>query len=387
MDDEIKSEGYEGQPPEMPDDAKALEVAPQVEALENTPAEDEPALQIDMDEAATIDDALSALEPLPAASSEPELLSGAETLDPDQDAIAIDPAPAVQAQNPGEAAPMHAEDAASIAASTAEDVASAAKQKKTGSGIALPTFADSENSVVGNKTGIPLPAQQATDDAVAPEPEPAQFATQPSAQIAAAPAEGKREEDAAPQESAVAALPEEDHAAEELTDAGAPELMAARVLGAAITDSIMFTYSPLAELASCPHLYAALLSVKGNWNSSVSMDDLIIAAARSDSDSVDEAKSWYVLRVRKLIINVLDFVWITQAYHPHGDEIIPIANEQLFTELTGVSSSDFNELCHRGFIHKDNFTSLVHQFHHWEQGTLSPAKYIFTMLAQERMVA
>ena len=166
-------------------------------------------------------------------------------------------------------------------------------------------------------------------------------------------------------------------------------MLAAREFGAALTSDTLFAYEPLASLNKHPHLFTAMVHVKGVWKSTVSMDELIIAGARegqSDQHS-NEVKNWYAMRMKKLIVNIIDFVWIARAYEMSEEGLLIVEDEQLFSALTGLSSSDFLELCKQGFIQHRHLATLIRQCQLWEEETYNPIGYIFVHLSRERMVA
>ena len=114
------------------------------------------------------------------------------------------------------------------------------------------------------------------------------------------------------------------------------------------------------------------MAVKGVWKSSVSMDDLIVASTHTGQADhrVEEIKNWYAMRIKKLIINVLDFCWIARAYEVNEENLLVINDEQLFFALTGLHVKDFKELCHRKFINRQQVAILVQQLRLWEVDTL-----------------
>ena len=284
------------------------------------------------------------------------------------------------------------------------------KKHKTNSGIALPSFAEGSNTGVfggaGTKTGIPLPprasAEGKQDQPVAKVSQGdnvQQFPEQEQTVLTKKTAVSKKQPKAAKErtraefadtemdgghtqvgvaytQTEVAAEPEED-------------ALAAREFGATLTANILFAYEPLATLNQHPQLFTAITHVKGVWKSSATMDELIVAAARegqSDQRS-NEVKNWYAMRMKKLIVNVIDFVWIARAYETTAEGLLIVEDDQLFIALTGLSSSDFLELCKHGFIQHRQLATLIRQCQLWEEETYNPAEYIFVHLRRERMVA
>ena len=170
---------------------------------------------------------------------------------------------------------------------------------------------------------------------------------------------------------------------------GKEDILPARKLGAAITTNNLLAFEALATLADYPHLYDALLAVKGVWQSTVSMDDLIISNTQvgQSAQRMEEVKNWYAMRIKKLIVNVLDYCWVACAYEIGEDGLLVIDDEQLFVSLTGLCGSDFRELCSQGYIKRQQVATLVRQFRFWEAETRSIVDYIFVHLRRERMVA
>ncbi len=290
------------------------------------------------------------------------------------------------------------ENASEAVAVSGQESASEADKKKpsTSSGIALPSFVERNETgvfgAVGTATGIPLPSRDEPSDKdaaaipAADEPPPRQQHTVISKHEDAQVVEGVEAEHA----QVEAPFSDEDdlHTQAGIEEARQEALSAAQ-LGVAFTANGLLSFEPLASLTQYPHLYTALLNVKGVWQNSVSMDELIVAAARAEqSDQHSDAiKTWYATRIKKLVINALDFVWIAQAYNVGKDGLMVIDDEQLFTALTGTTASDFRELCSRGFINRSDFSALVQQIKLWETEALSPADYIFSHLRREQMVA
>ena len=371
------------------------------EAAEIIP--DDPAVQME----AELDE-LSMVELVP----QPEI----DTTDTSSDADVehVDPVPQVNI------APENEVDAAEVAVTEAvadndnnaeqDSEANAAKQKKPSknSGIALPSFVERSNTgvfgTVGTKTGIPLPASvdneahdnDDQDSNAAPEakqqfPEPQRTVISKDKEI-----EKAREIEEEHSQVRSEFSDEDDHhtqAGVEFTqtevDEPQEDAMPARQLGAALTANSLVGFEQLSALADYPHLYQALLSIKGTWQRTVSMDELMVAAARADQSdgSNEEIKNWYAMRIKKLVVNALDFVWIANSYSLGEDGLLIIDDEQLFIALTGVSASDFREMCSRGFINHTELITLVQQFKLWEAEAFNPAEYIFSHLQRERMVA
>ena len=384
--------------------------------------DDSPVPQIDVP--SEIDD-LSMVELVPQAtdaSAEPQLVVEGERVANDIDAAP--PLELAQTEVASSAASFAADAAAEVVKDSEAQVASpveeqskktteqSTQQKKhsTSSGIALPSFAERSDTGVfggaGTRTGIPLPPRATADSKQAkpvaeadqgdnveqlPEQKKASFSkkTVVSKKQYQPAKEQTRAEFVDPDidgehtqvgvdytETGIAAEPEED-------------MLPAREFGAALTANTLFSYAPLASLNKHPQLFTAMMHIKGVWKSSVSVDELIIAAARegqSDQRS-NEVKNWYAMRMKKLIVNVIDFVWIARAYETNEEGLLIVEDEQLFIALTGLSSSDFLELCKQGFIQLRHFAALVRQCQLWEEENYNPAEYIFVHLRRERMVA
>ena len=403
-----------------------------VEALEALTADSEAQLQAEAGDDPTpqvdvpheIDD-LSMVELVPQATdatAEPQLdvrnEGGANDIDaaPQLDLVkneAANLADSSAADAPAEVASATAKEATASQVKTASSVEEKSKKQKkhnTNSGIALPSFAERSDTAVfgsvGTKTGIPLPPRATADSKQAKsvtkdnkvdnvEQFPAQEQTlltkktvlskkQPKAEKEQTRAEfadtdidgGHTQVGIAHTETGVEAELEED-------------MLEAREFGAALTANMLFSYEPLASLNKHPQLFTAMMHVKGVWKSTVSMDELIVAAARegqSDQRS-NEVKNWYAMRMKKLIVNVIDFVWIARAYEMSEEGWLIIEDEQLFIALTGLSSSDFLELCKQGFIQHRQLATLIRQCQLWEEQTYNPAEYIFVHLRRERIVA
>lgn len=302
-----------------------------------------------------------------------------------------------------------------VAAVAEERDAGEEKKHRTSSGIALPSFVERGATgvfdAVGTKTGIPLPPR--ADDEPQDQAE-AEAAVIPAAdeqcsdpqhtEISEAHAEQAVEEAEEEQFQARAEFSDADdyhtqaddhHTQAEVeyaqTEMEEPqeEAWSASQLSTALTASSLLSFEPLADLPTCPHLYQALLAIKGVWQSKVSMDELIVAAARAEQSDRhnEEVKNWYAMRIKKLVVNALDFVWISCAYDIDVDGLLVIDDERLFTALTGITASDFRELCSRGFINRNDLSALVQQFKLWEVETDSPADYILLHLRRERMAA
>ena len=198
-------------------------------------------------------------------------------------------------------------------------------QKKQGTGIALPAFVERGSTDVfggaGTRTGIPLPPRDAKHD----EDNNAEHPRSQQHTVVSEEDNSSAEEEVAVQEVAAEEVAAQEVAAEQSEirsefsdtnsgrtqagmqftetgiDEGEEDILSARQLGAAITANDLFAFEPLATLADYPHLYQALLAVKGVWQSSVSMDDLIVANARvGQSDQrMEEVKNWYAMRIKK----------------------------------------------------------------------------------------
>lgn len=298
----------------------------------------------------------------------------------------------------------------------AEDSAAEAKKKHgTSSGIALPSFVERGATGVfdgvGTKTGIPLPPRvddtsqdrAEAEDAVSSAADE-QFLASQHTELSEGQAEQAVEELEEEHSQVRAEFSDADDHYTQVDDphtqAGVEytqieveepreEAWSASKLGTALTAPNLLSFEPLASLPTYPHLYNALLAVKGVWQSQVSMDELIVAAARAEQSDRhnEEVKNWYATRIKKLVVNVLDFVWISCAYDTDADGLMIIADEQLFVALTGVTVSDFRELCHREFINRNDLNALMQQFKLWETETFSPVDYILLHLRRERMAA
>ena len=399
------------------DDLSMIELVPQPE-IEATAApsnaEAEHDLNVSVTEAEAMHDieahkSLDAAEPAPQVSLADEDIVGQEA-DVDLDEIHV----AESSVSTSSDSTDGSNNAEMVSSAEHDAAASDTEQKKRGtsgtsSGIALPSFVDrSETGVfgsVGTKTGIPLPP--CADDEPKDNAEKAANAVTPIAdeqlheQQYTVISKHEEVEEVKETEGEYSEVSSEfSDVDDQYTQAGVDytrteveepqeELLSARQLGTALTENNLLSFDPLASLTNYPHLYTALLDVKGVWKSSVSMDELIVAAARAEQSDRrnEEIKSWYAMRIKKLVVNVLDFIWIAPAYNMDENDLLVINDEQLFTSLTGVNASDFKELCSRGFINSNNFIALVRQFKLWEAETFSPADYILVHLRRERMVA
>lgn len=374
---------------------------------------DEPAVQV----GAELDE-LSMVELVPQPEIEDDVMTNVADVpvsEPaDESPSKAEPVPQV---NLAQDSDKHEAEVAAVEVAAESDSAEkdAAKQNTeqknpgTNSGIALPSFVDrSETGVFGatsTKTGIPLPPRANNEpndsvdkavDAAMPE-EDAQF-PEPQQTVLSKHVEVKAVKEIEKEHSEVRAEFSDEnsgHTQMEVeytrTEVEEPkeEALSARQLGAALTASSLASFEPLLSLNEYPHLYTVLLDIKGVWQSTVSMDELMVAAARSDQSDRrnEEVKNWYTMRIKKLVVNALDFVWIAQAYNIDGDGLMIIDDEQLFTSLTGIKASEFKEMCSRGLINRNDFMALVQQFKLWEAEAFSPADYIFSHLRMERMVA
>ncbi len=396
------------------DDLSMVELVPQPEieaAAMPSNVEAEHDLNVSVTEAEALHDiethkSPDAAEPAPQVSLAEEDIVGQEA-DVDLDEIHV-----AESYVPTSSDSTDSGNNAEMVSSAEHDAAASdTEQKKRGtnSGIALPSFIDrSETGVfgsVGTKTGIPLPPR--ADDEPKDNDEKAANAVTPIAdeqlheQQYTVISKHEEVEEIKETEGEYSELRSEfSDEDDQYTQAGVDytqteveepqeELLSARQLGTALTENNLLSFDPLASLTNYPHLYTALLDVKGVWQSSVSMDELIVAAARAEQSDRrnEEIKSWYAMRIKKLVVNVLDFIWIAHAYNMDENGSLVIDDEQLFTSLTGVNASDFKELCSRGFINRNNFIALVRQFKLWEAETFSPADYILVHLRRERMVA
>ena len=301
--------------------------------------------------------------------------------------------------------------------------------EKPGSGIALPSFVEREAADdlggAGTSTGIPLPPREVKhgEDNNAEHPRPRQHAvvseeedkSSAEAVVAKEVVEEEVVEEEVVAKEVVAKEVVEEEVVEEQSEIrskfsdtnsgstpqagvqfietditeGKEDILPARKLGAAITTNNLLAFEELATLADYPHLYDALLAVKGVWQSTVSMDDLIISNTQvgQSAQRMEEVKNWYAMRIKKLIVNVLDYCWIACAYEIGKDGLLVIDDEQLFVSLTGLCGSDFRELCSQGYIKRQQVATLVRQFRFWEAETRSIVDYIFVHLRRERMVA
>ena len=174
-----------------------------------------------------------------------------------------------------------------------------------------------------------------------------------------------------------------------------------------ITSDMLVSFPSLALLENYPHLYDALKNVKGYRTQEVGSIDDFIQIGRDEfekdknkdkdnatdeeveqdvKDSVEKEKDkekknkkqWYATQIKRLSICMADFIYMTKFREYKIDHVIETKDSDFFQVVTGISKSDFTELCDRGFIHRESLNRIVREFRHQEENSLRPEEYIYS---------
>jgi hypothetical protein len=65
------------------------------------------------------------------------------------------------------------------------------------------------------------------------------------------------------------------------------------------------------------------------------------------------------------------------------DDVILTKNPRFFEVMTGISQTDFSELCDKGFINRFALNRIVREFRDQEDTSLLPEDYIVMNLAEK----
>lgn len=173
-----------------------------------------------------------------------------------------------------------------------------------------------------------------------------------------------------------------------------------------ITSDVLVDFGSLKLLEELPHLYEVLKKVKGYRTQEVgSIEDFVqigIEAEdlkkkkKNDDLSPDELedqnedfveseedkerrsrKKWYATQIKRLAICMADFIYMTYEREYNIDDVIQTKSPEFFTVMTGISKSEFSELCERGFINRFALNRIVREFRDQETSSLEPEKFIY----------
>ncbi|WP_133129002.1 DEAD/DEAH box helicase family protein [Legionella nagasakiensis] len=88
-------------------------------------------------------------------------------------------------------------------------------------------------------------------------------------------------------------------------------------------------------------------------------------------------KQWYATQIKRLAICMADFIYMTYEREMRIEDVIETKSSHFFEIMTGISKSDFSELCKKGFIQKSPLNRIVREFRDQETTSLNPEEYIF----------
>lgn len=144
------------------------------------------------------------------------------------------------------------------------------------------------------------------------------------------------------------------------------------------------------------------LSDRASWEKKMTAEELVAAINSSDlisfPDDMDTLKTYLHLfaklehsregwakQIRKLIIDVIDFIYIAGSKGEQIEEIIRAEDADLFKTFTGVDRDNFMEIYRSGIISNDHFNRVIWQFR--EQDIFEPVDYILAHLNTEEAAA
>lgn len=143
------------------------------------------------------------------------------------------------------------------------------------------------------------------------------------------------------------------------------------------------------------------LSDRANWEKKLTTVELAAAINSADLISISDGdilekyfpssveskmnEEGWTRKIKKLVIDVVDFVYITGSSGEQIEEIIKVKDADLFKTFTGMSRDNFLDLYRSGIIDNDKFNRVIWQFN--DQGSCEPAEYIFAHLNTEKAAA
>lgn len=176
-----------------------------------------------------------------------------------------------------------------------------------------------------------------------------------------------------------------------------------------ITSDALVSFVSLKHLEQYPNLLDALARVKGYRTQDVgAVEDFVKIGIEAEElkknkkvDPLEEEeleeenqdfieseedkekksrKRWFATQVKRLAICMADFVYMTKFREHKIDHVIETNDSEFFYVVTGITKSEFRELCDLGFINRQALNRIVREFRCQEESSLLPEEYIFEYL-------